>query len=215
MSQSGSQKKEKTSIRVLINDRLTSVESEIMILGDESKALGDVFTGVVCGAVQFGHRKWQVFDLVSGHRIHHQRKTYRSPKQALEQLENFFRRQRFEEDVTLRDAVKQSWFYSWYGGVPLLVNPVGPHLPPHIIFDDETWTPHDLIARPCPRCEKEDWKLYSNEGRKPNPEPDWTPDLAIECRGCGLRGEGTIHGIPHAMHRWNMAEWDENWENPT
>jgi len=199
---------DKIEIRMLVNNQLIRFPAEPCILGDQSEKPGDPFTGIVLGAVQLGHRKWQFVDLVSGHRFHHQKVTYRSPAQGLKALENDIRKVRFTEGMDLKDIARKSWLFAWYGGLPLLVNPVTPHLPTHIIFDD---TPHMMVARPCPRCQQEDWKIYSEETKPEDPEEDWNPYLGLECRSCKLRGEDTSHGIPHAMYLWNMAEWDENW----
>lgn len=199
----------KSDIRILINNRLEKVQAEVYVLGDS----GDddlPFTGIVIGAVQMGHRKWQFYDLVSGHRFHEQRRTFRSPKQGLKHLESQILRQKFAEDLSLQEVAERAWLYNWVGGVPLMVNPVIPHLGRRVISGPDTLD-SNMVAKPCPRCLEENWTLYEPNARPEEFPEDWKPDLAIECRVCGLRGPVTCHGIPHAMFRWNGAEWDETW----
>lgn len=196
----------KHEIRILINDRLEKVQAEIYILGDASEKRGDPFTGLVLGAVQLGKRKWQFYDLVSGHRFHEQRRTFRSPKQGMKHLEDIVRQQKFVEGLSLLETAERAWLYSWAVGVPLLVNPVVDHLPEHIGFDAEDFQ-HNMVAAPCPKCGEENWTLHEPEERPKEFPPDWKPVLGLKCRSCGIHGPQTCHGIPHAMFRWNGLDW--------
>jgi len=99
--------------------------------------MGDPFTGVVLGAVQFAERKWKLYDMVTGHCFHNQRKTYRSPKQGLKAVEKDVLTAKFKEGMTLKEIAEKAWLFSWYGGLPLLSNKIAPHLPAHIVFGED------------------------------------------------------------------------------